>query len=396
MEPAEERAALRLVELLPGADGRALRLDAPLVGRTRQTAALAAAFDAAADERSCRLFTILGAAGIGKSRLVQELVEDFGNRAAVLRGRCLPYGEGITYLPLHEALDAAAEDVDWSAPPNELFPRVRAMLEALARSRPLVLVLDDVHWAEPALLDLVEDVARTSRGAPLLAVCLARPELLDGRPGWSGGLPNASSLLLEPLDEAETERLLDHLLGASDLPDPVRSYIVGAAEGNPLFLEEMLASLVEGDVLQRQGGRWTTTESVIRVPASINALIAARIDRLADEDRLLLELASVEGVQFSRHVLAELVPEALRSDLAGRLDGLVRRELVRPDEAGSFRFRHQLIREAAYASMTKQARAELHTRLADVLEAEGVEPDVIAYHHERAGRYRAELALDPL
>jgi DNA-binding SARP family transcriptional activator len=393
MEPAEQEAAHRIVELLPGADGRALRLDAPLVGRTRQAAALAAAFDASLDERSCRLFTVLGAAGVGKSRLVQELLDDVGDRATVRRGRCLAYGEGITYLPLHEALARAADDVDWSASPEHLFPHVRAVLEQLARDRPLVLALDDVHWAESALLDLVEDVARTSRGAPLLVVCLARPELLDDRPGWGGGLPNASSLLLEPLGEADTERLLDHLLGASELPDPVRSYIVGAAEGNPLFLEEMLASLVERDVLQRRSGRWTTTESVIRVPASISALIAARIDRLVDEDRLLLELASVEGVHFSRDVLAELVPDSLRPDLTGRVDGLVRRELVRPDEAGRFRFRHQLIREAAYASMTKQARAELHERLADVLEAEDVDPDVLAYHRERAARYRAELAL---
>jgi DNA-binding SARP family transcriptional activator len=393
MEPAEEEGAHRIVELLPGADGRALRLDAPLVGRARQLTALSGAFEATAEERSCRLFTLLGAAGVGKSRLVQELLDGVGDRATVRRGRCLPYGEGITYLPLHEALAAAGDRVDWTAPREELFPRGRAVLEQLARDRPLVLVLEDVHWAERPLLDLVEDVARTSRGAPLLVVCLARPELLDERPGWGGGLPNASSLLLEPLGEADTERLLDHLLGASELPDPVRSYIVGAAEGNPLFLEEMLASLVESDVLQRRSGRWTTTESVIRVPQSISALIAARIDRLADEDRLLLELASVEGVHFTRDVLAELVPESLRVDLAGRVDGLVRRELVRPDEAGRFRFRHQLIREAAYASITKQARAELHERLADVLAAEGVEPDVLAYHRERAGRYRAELAL---
>jgi predicted ATPase len=393
MEPAEHEAAHRIVELLPGADGRALRLDAPLVGRTRQAAALAAAFDASLDERSCRLFTVLGAAGVGKSRLVQEFLDDVRDQAPLRRGRCLPYGEAITYLPLQEALAGAEGDVDWSGVPGLLFPHVRAVLEELARDRPLVLVLDDVHWAEPVLLDLIEDVARTSRGAPLLLVCLARPELLDDRPGWGGGLPNASSLLLEPLGEADTERLLDHLLGASELPDPVRSYIVGAAEGNPLFLEEMLASLVERDVLQRRSGRWTTTESVIRVPASISALIAARIDRLADEDRLLLELASVEGVQFSRDVLAELVPDSLRPDLTARVDGLVRRELVRPDGAGRFRFRHQLIREAAYASMTKQGRAELHERLADALEAEGIEPDVVAYHRERVGRYRAELAL---
>ena len=335
LEPAEAEAALRLVELLPGADGRALRLDAPLVGRARQVSALHAAFDAAVEERSCRLFTVLGVAGVGKSRLVQELVEDVEEGAAYLRARCLPYGEGITYLPLHEVPAAAAEDVDWSAPPAELFQGARAVLEGLARASPLVLVLDDIHWAEPALLDLVEDVVRTSRGVAMLVVCLARPELLDERPGWGGGLPNASSLLLEPLGEADTERLLDHLLGASDLPDPVRSYIVGASEGNLLFLEEMLASLVESDVLQRRSGRWTTMESVIRVPPSISALIAARIDRLADEDRHLLELASVEGVQFSRDVLAEVVPRPCGPTFPTARHARPR-ELVRPDEAAAF------------------------------------------------------------
>jgi predicted ATPase len=391
VEPVGD-AAFRLVELLPGADGRSLRLDAPLVGRARQLAALASAFDAAVEERSCRLFTVLGSAGVGKSRLVQELVDDLGERAAVRRGRCRPYGEGITYLPLQEALGEHAAEVDWDTARAELFPRVRAVVEALARAQPLVLVLDDVHWADPAVLDLVEDVAGAARGSPLLVVCLARPELLEERSGWGGGLPNASSLLLEPLGEPDTERLLDHLLGVSDLPDPVRSYIVDAAEGNPLFLEELLASLVERDVLQRRSGRWTTTESVIRVPGSISALIAARIDRLADDDRHLLELASVEGVRFSRDTVAELVPESLRPHLTGRLDGLVRKELIRPDEPGWFRFRHQLIREAAYASLTKQARAELHDRLAAALEADGAEPELVAYHREQSSHYRSELA----
>ena len=143
-----------------------------------------------------------------------------------------------------------------------------------------MLILDDLHWAEPAFLDLVEDVASTSREASLLVICLARPELLEHRPGFGGGMPNSSSLLLEPLDEADSERLVDHLLGASDLPDVVRAHIVSIAEGNPLFVEELLATLVERSVLRRTDGRWTTTETVIPVPASIQALIAARIDRL--------------------------------------------------------------------------------------------------------------------
>jgi DNA-binding SARP family transcriptional activator len=384
--------SFRVVGMPATADARSLRLDAPLVGRRRQLAALLAAFEAAEEEGSCRLFTVLGVAGVGKSRLVAELLTELEGRARVRRGRCLPYGESITYLSLQEALPDA--DVDWAAPKDTLVRRLREELASLARERPVALALDDLHWAEAGLLDLLEDVGATSRGVPLLLVCAARPELLDDRPTWGGGVANASSLLLEPLPEADTERLLDLLLGASDLPDPVRTYIVAASEGNPLFLEELLASLVEAEVLQRRSGRWTTTEIAIPVPAGITALIAARIDRLPQDDRHLLELASVEGVVFSRDVLAEVVPDALRPDLAVRLDTLVRRELVRPLGGGGFRFRHQLIREAAYSALTKHDRGDLHERLAGVLEAEAAAPELVAYHREEAVRYRAELALD--
>ena len=384
--------SFRVVGMPATADARSLRLDAPLVGRRRQLAALLAAFEAAEEEGSCRLFSVLGVAGVGKSRLVGELLTELDGRAHVRRGRCLSYGEAITYLPLQEALPDA--DVDWAAPKDVLARRLREEFETLARERPVALALDDLHWAEPGLLDLLEDIGATSRGVPLLLVCAARPELLDDRPTWGGGVANASSLLLEPLPEADTERLLDLLLGASDLPDPVRTYIVAASEGNPLFLEELLASLVEAEVLQRRSGRWTTTEIAIPVLAGITALIAARIDRLPQDDRHLLELASVEGVVFSRDVLAEVVPDALRPDLAVRLDTLVRRELVRPIGGGGFRFRHQLIREAAYSALTKHDRGDLHERLASVLEAEAAAPELVAYHREEAGRYRAELGLD--
>ena len=256
-----------------------------------------------------------------------------------------------------------------------------------------MLILDDIHWAEPAFLDLVEDVASTSREASLLIVCLARPELLEHRPGFGGGMPNSSSLLLEPLDEADSERLVDHLLGASDLPEVVRAHIVSVAEGNPLFVEELLATLVERAVLHRTGGRWTTTETVIPVPASIQALIAARIDRLPDPERLVLELASIEGKRFTRTLVAALAADERSLQLDAHLDALVRAELVRPRTDGDFTFRHQLIRDEVYASMTKQVRAERHERLAALLalEEDAALAELAAYHHEQARRLREEV-----
>ena len=186
----------------------------------------------------------------------------------------------------------------------------REALEELAAERPLVLVLDDLQWAEPPLLDLVEEVAATSRDAPILLVCLARPELLERRAAWGGRSVEASSIVLEPLTGAESERLVDNLLGESDLPDIVRDHIVYTSEGNPLFVEELLATLVDRDVLQRKAGRWTTTEvQAIPVPPSIQALVSARVDRLPEAERAVLELASVEGRSFSSRAVAELSGE---------------------------------------------------------------------------------------
>jgi predicted ATPase len=228
-----------------------------------------------------------------------------------------------------------------------------------------------------------------------MILCLARPELLENRPGWGGGTPNSSSLLLESLGDADSERLVDHLLGASDLPDVVRAHIVTLSEGNPLFVEELLTTLVEREVLRRTRGRWTTTESVIAVPPSIQALIAARIDRLPDDERVVLELASIGGKLFTRELVAGLASDELRPRLDANLDSLVRKELVRPRPEGGLAFRHQLIRDAAYASMTKQVRTVLHDRLVVLLargEPEGDELDeLVAYHRDQARRYREEL-----
>jgi DNA-binding SARP family transcriptional activator len=378
---APATGAYRLVELLPDVHGRALRLDSPIVGRRRQLVALASAFENAVADRTLHLFTVLGPPGVGKSRLAEELVASLAGAATVLRGSCPPYGEEIEYWPLREAGLAEAVDADPAA--------VGQRLEELARERPLVVVLDDLQWADEKLLELLETLAESSRNSPALLVCCARPELLEKRPAWGGGKPNSSSILLEPLSEAESERLMDNLLGESDLPEPVRDHIVRTSEGNPLFVEELLAMLVERDLLRREAGRWTTSEVPrIPTPATIQALVAARIDRLPERERTVLDLASVEGKLFGRASVARLAPDDVRGEVDALLAALVRKELVRPSaaEQDAFSFRHQLIRDTAYASMPMRVRAELHERLADQATAESAE-----YHRAQADRFRSAL-----
>jgi tetratricopeptide (TPR) repeat protein len=337
------------------------------------------------------LFTILGSAGVGKSRLAAEFLDELD--AVVVRGRCLSYGEGITYWPVAEvarqllqgrpppspALAALLGEGD--APADEIAFAVRRLLEAEASARPLVVVFDDLQWGEPTFLDLVEHVADWSRDAPILLLCLARPDLLERRPGWGGGKLNATTVLLEPLTGAETDRLIDELLGGAALDEAVRGRIHAAAEGNPLFVEQMLAMLQE-------------SPGEVAVPATIQALLAARLDQLPARERAALERGAVEGQVFHRGAVV-----ALDGD-AESLPPLVRKELVRPSAAtlpddDAFRFRHLLIRDAAYDSLPKAVRAELHERFADWLaeHAPGlVELDEIAgYHLEQAARYRSEL-----
>jgi class 3 adenylate cyclase/tetratricopeptide (TPR) repeat protein len=390
-EPVE---AYRLLEVISGAAALARRHEAPLVGRERERRRLWRDYEDAVEDRMCRLFTLLGPAGIGKSRLVADFLEQLGNSAAVLRGRCLPYGEGITYWPLVEmltAIDVEPEQVVASTP-EETRVAFRRLLEARAAERPQVVVVDDLQWAEPVFVDLVEHVADLSRDASIFLLCVARTELLDTRPEWGGGKLNATSVLLEPLDADECERLIDNLLGETKLDQVARERIAEASEGNALYVEEMVAM-----VRERDGA------GDIVVPPTIHALLQARLDLLADDERLVIGHASVEGEVFHRGSVVELVPVELRAALDDRLSSLVRKELIRPNAAllpdeEAFRFRHLLIRDAAYGAMSKELRAGLHERLADWLEAsrsdESLEVDeILGYHLEQAVRLRAELGL---
>ena len=387
---AQPLTAHRLLEVRPDAPAFARRLDAPMVGRADELAQLRQAYARAERERRCHLFTVLGPAGVGKSRLAQELVAGIQVEAQVLSGRCLSYGEGITYWPLTEIYRATGAEARLAealaaGTAQETFLAVRRFLEELARERPLVCLLDDLHWAEPTFLDLVEHVADWSRDAPILLLCLARPELLETRPGWGGGKVNATTTLLEPLADSECDALIDALLVAR-LPDEARRRILDTAGGNPLYVEQMLALIMEG------GG-----DGELVVPPTIQALIAARLDGLPADEREVVERASVIGRQFDRSSLAELAGDALRPALDSRLLGLLRKELIAPLANGDdFRFAHQLVRDAAYEAIPKELRAELHERFATHLEGRADVPEldeIVGYHLEQACCYRAELGV---
>mgnify|MGYP000049964235 CR=1 FL=1 len=378
--------AYRLLELL-GDEAVARHLDTPLVGRERERQRLWRAYEDAVADRSCQLFTLLGPAGIGKSRLVADFLERVGDSADVLRGRCLSYGEGITYWPLVEILLAIGVEPESviGTSPAETQLTFRRLLETRAGEQPQVVVIDDLQWAEPVFVDLVEHVADLSRDAPIFLLCIARTELLDARPGWGGGKLNATSLLLEPLGADDCAELMERL--GAHVDGELRERITTASAGNPLYLEEMLA------MLREHGG-----EGEIAVPPTIHALLQARIDALEGDVRVVMERGAVEGEVFHRGAVAVLAPEPVRGDVGSHLTTLVRKELIRataptfPDDEG-FRFRHLLIRDAAYESLPKATRAELHERFADWLSTqELVERDeIVGYHLEQAHRYCAEL-----
>jgi class 3 adenylate cyclase/tetratricopeptide (TPR) repeat protein len=432
---AEPLAASRLVEVTTGIAGLARRLDSPMVGRERELARLRQTFESAIADRSCQLFTIFGAPGVGKSRLVEEFLGSLGAATTVLRGRCLPYGEGITFFPVGEVVKEAAGLEDFDAPEEierkicavlgtdgpacstlaqlfaaaerdssveETFWAVRTFLETVARTTPLAVVFDDIHWGEPAFLDLIEHITDWARDAPMLVLCLARPDLLDERPSWGGGKLNATAISLEPLSDEECGHLIGNLLGRAALPDEARVRILAAAEGTPLFVEEMLSMLIDDGLLARQGERWQATGDLtdLRVPPTIQALLAARLDQLSDDERAVILRAAVCGRQFHVGAVAAL-SEGGDGAVRETLMGLVRRDLIRPDRSSlggedAFLFRHQLIRDAAYEAAPKALRADLHERFADWFEGVGegrVEEfeEILAYHLQQAYRLLSEL-----
>ena len=434
----ETIAARRLVRVDPHTTRRVSPLDSPLVGRDRQLDTLMAQFAATVSDRACHLITVLGAAGVGKSRLVGEFINELDDQATVVRGRCLPYGEGITYWPLAEvvtdiiSLHGPAEPsasmiaVQLEGEPKadlivagvaealglggskgvtseKISWATRKLFEAVSRRRPLVVVFDDLHWAEPTFLDLIEHVSDLSRDAPIVVLCIARPELLDARPGWGGGKLNATSILLEPLSAEDTSQLIRNLLSRATLPPHLLERITVATEGNPLFAEELLAMLIDEGLLRHDNGSWTVADELadLPVPPTIHALLAARLEALPDEEQALLSHASVEGTSFHRGALEDLAPASLEHSLERSLTSLVRRDLLRPDRASfpddeGFRFRHMLIRDAAYRSLSKEMRGELHERFAAWLMRTagprlGEFEQIGGYHLEQAYRSLADL-----
>ena len=401
---AEPVTAYRLVSLDSEAPAFVRRGDVKMVGRERQLKLLRDAFDNVASERSCHLFTVLGPAGVGKSRLVAEFLGTIAG-ATIVRGRCLSYGDGITYWPVVEVIKQIPDaqtlvdgtawrtlatvlgEADAAATADEIAWAFRKLLEARAANESLLCIFDDIQWGEETFLELIEHVADLSRGAPILLLCMARPELLDRRPSWAGGKLNATTVSLEPLSEAEADELIAGLLAGSTIAEGLTARIRRAAGGNPLYLEEMLAFV----------GPSSNGEE-IEVPPTIQALLAARLDQLDPSERHVLERGSVEGEVFHRGGVAALVHDETRVD--SQLIALVRKDLVRPDLAqlageDGYRFRHLLIRDAAYEALPKATRAELHERFAAWLETRGIElvelDEIVGYHLEQTFKYRGEL-----
>jgi len=437
-------AGYRLISVDTVPRPRAHRLDLPIIGRARELTLLGRVLEDVVVERRIHLFTLLGVPGVGKSRLVREFLDSAAVTAldcTVLRGHCLPYGEGLTYWAIAEAVKQAAHItdadsretahdrlhelvegldvgvaveqpigelvglVDGSTPADELTWATRALLESLAATVPLILVLDDLQWAGASLQDLVEHVVELSRDAPILVLCVARPDLLESRPSWAGGKLNATTLLLEALPAGDAEVLAARLLGGA-ASESMRRRIAEAAEGNPLFVEEYAGMLVDEQAeLEQDGGGWTRPhlEEAAHVPATIQALLAARLDRLSPPERAVAGRASVAGRVFETEAVVALSPDVERGGIGGQLGSLLRKELIRPertrvDGRETYRFRHLLIRDAAYEALSKVDRAALHERFADWLSAVAGDrlveyEEIVAYHLQQAYRFGEDLGV---
>jgi class 3 adenylate cyclase/tetratricopeptide (TPR) repeat protein len=431
---SEPVPAYRVVGLA-ALDASVRRHAGALVGREDELGVLLAAFSEAVSADRCRLATVFGSPGMGKSRLAEELVTQVSRAASVVRGRCLSHGRGITFWPVIEIVRKAAgileEDPPEVArakiatlakdeavarrvaaavglsteefPVEETFWGVRKLLETMAAARPLVVVVEDIHWAESTMLDLIEHVLGSSE-RPIVLVCLARHELLDIRPAWEN-LPGSRVVSLEALGADDAARVAENLLGEATLDPEVRVRIVDAAEGNPLFVEQMLSMMVDEGALRSEDGRWVPVESAdeIAVPPTIQALLAARLDLLGPEERAVIEAASIAGLVFPEDALRELVSQDVALQVEKLIQSLCRKHLIQTgvESTGGgahYRFAHALVREAAYQGMLKRTRATLHERFvgwADRVNSDrdrAVEfEEILGYHLEQAHGNLKEL-----
>jgi DNA-binding SARP family transcriptional activator len=435
----EAVATWRLVHVQPRARGRGWRLDAPMVGRSQQLAQLVGAFEAVTADRSCQLFAILGPAGVGKSRLAHECLQTIGDRATVLRGRCLDYGEGITFWALGEMVKARAGILESDGPVAataklaraveaveddpaerqwlmarlaplvglgstgqaakaeraEVFAAWRRFLEAVAAHGPLVLVIEDLHWADEALLDFFAYLMEWATNLPLLLVCTARPELNERAPGWGGGQQNATTIALGPLSDPDIGRLLAALLNQPLVPAELQAALLARAGGNPLYAEEFVRLVTDRGLLERHGrGLRLVKDAEIPVPGTVQALIAARLDALDAERKALLLDAAVVGQVFWSGVVAAM-GQREESMARERLQELTRQGFVRPARRSSvagqaeYVFGHVLMRDVAYGQLPQAVRADKHRRAAEWLET--LSPDraedraeLLAHHYATA------------
>jgi class 3 adenylate cyclase len=402
-----------------------------LIGRGQELQALRDAFDRTVSAGTCQLVTIVGPAGIGKTRLTRDFLRSLGVATTAVTGRCLSYGQGLTFWPLREIVAelAGTEDgdssdevvarvvrllpadddravvaervagalglVDSTASPAETFWAVRKLLEAVARERPLVVVLEDIQWAEPTFLELIEYLPTATGELPVLTVAVTRTELFDTKPDFAARLPGTRRIELQPLSEPDSRALVEHLVGDAGVATELSDRLVASAEGNPLFVEELVRMLLDERRLEKD-------PSALSMPATIQAVLAARLDRLDSDERAIVRAAAVIGRSFSDEAALLLASAREPSELEPHLGALVRKQVIEPDGgrfAGrrTFSFTHPLLHDVAYQAILKTQRADLHARYADWLERETGEraseyEEILGHHLERSYRIRSELA----
>jgi class 3 adenylate cyclase/tetratricopeptide (TPR) repeat protein len=422
------RRPIGAYRVLAAFDGPTQRVvvSAPFVGRDSELELLENTLERTIRDRRPHVFTIYGEPGVGKSRLLREFLAG-AEGVTILAGRALPYGEGITYWPLAEMVKAAAgitdddpmetardklieccgdeaiaellglasgvmEAVEGERGQPEIAWAAREFVDELADVQPLVLVFEDIHWAEEPLLELIDHLAQWVRERALLILCLARPELLDIRPGWGGGRIRSTAIELEPLAQEESEELATALLAQHDIPEKLTARLLEKTEGNPLYVEETIRMLLE------EGA-----DGSDRIPDTLQALIGARIDRLPPGEKILLQRGAVMGRTFFVGAVDHLSAEYDADELEDMLDDLLLRDLVTREERSTitgetaYRFKHVLIREVAYGGLSKSSRAEYHTRFAEWLREKADKEllEIRAYHLDHACTLYAELDGKP-